>query len=38
LIRILRLHYLRHLGHIFVIRHDVRNLLEDPEISLKSEI
>jgi len=38
LIRIFKLHYLRHLGYIFVIRHDVRNLLNGPEISPKSDI
>ena len=38
LIKNLRLHYLRHLEHIFVISHDVRNLLDLPEISPKSKI
>ena len=38
LIKKLRLHYLRHLGHIFVISRDVRNLLDVPEISPKSKI
>ena len=36
--KILRLYYLRYLGYVFVIRHDVRNLLDGPEISPKSEI